>query len=298
MVIFFVCIFIVFLGLVGVSVYSNRTFTLVQYKLDSVQKTKNRSPFIGNGSPSQKEVKAVFLTDLHGQSYGSHNQKLLAAIQRQKPDMILIGGDMMVKEPNPDFSVVLTLIKELIKIAPVYYANGNHEKKIMDYWEESKEAFLLYKEELKRLGVRYLINETTLVKCKGKSIEIIGLDLGLQHYLKFWHKPTLSEEELKRSLPEQKDTDVIRILLAHNPKYFSLYAKFDIDLVLSGHNHGGIVILPWLGGVIAPDLRLFPKYDSGKFQENGTTMILSRGLGTHCIRLRVFNVPEVSVIRF
>lgn len=298
MIIFFVGIFVVFLCLVGISVYSNQTFTLVHYEFGTGKNETRFHTASGNGKTSKEDVKAVYLTDLHGQSYGNHNQKLLAAIQEQNPDMIFVGGDMMVKEPTPDFSVVLALIKELVKIAPVYYANGNHEKKIMDYWEESKDAFLLYKEEMESLGVRYLINDTVAVECKGKKFEITGLDLGLQHYRKFWHKPTLSVEELKRMIPDRKHGDVFRILLAHNPQYFELYAKFDIDLVLSGHVHGGIMILPWLGGVIAPNLRLFPKYDSGEFNESGTRMILSRGLGTHSIRFRIFNIPEVSVIHF
>lgn len=277
---------LVLLGVVLVdSIYCNRRLAVTPYKLE-------------NGIQSQKgeKIKLVFLSDLHGRTYGTDNQRLLEVIKKQKPDLILIGGDMIVKEPEPDFSVALALIGELVKVAPVYYANGNHEKKVMDFWEESKEAFLLYKRHLEELGVVYLINESSVISCKGRQIEIVGLDLDFKDYQKCWHKPTLTVEELKRRLPKRKREADYRILLAHNPKYFPLYDNMEVDLVLSGHVHGGIMILPVLGGVIAPDLRIFPKYDFGKFEGKNATMLLSKGLGVHSINVRVFNIPEILAI--
>ena len=92
------------------------------------------------------------------------------------------------------------------------------------------------------------------------------------------------------------DTSYYNILLAHNPTYFEDYAKMNPDLVLSGHLHGGLIRLPFLGGVIAPSLQLFPKYDGGRFEYEGSTMILSRGLGIHSIGLRMWNPAELVVI--
>lgn len=86
-------------------------------------------------------------------------------------------------------------------------------------------------------------------------------------------------------------------MIAHNPEYFPAYAEWGADLVLSGHVHGGLMRLPFLGGVIAPSMKLFPKYDGGVFEEHGSTMILSRGLGTHTLPIRIFNPGELVVIR-
>lgn len=265
------------------SIYCSRMFQVISY---DVSEYKNTS------------IKAVFLTDLHGKSYGTDNQKLIQAIRAEKPAFIFIGGDMLVKDPQPDMSVSINLIRELVKLAPVYYANGNHEKKVMDYWEESKEAFFQYKQQLAELGVTYLINDSAVIRYKGRNVEIIGLDLRLREYRKIWHKTVLTKEEIKQMVPERQSSTDYRILLAHNPKYFKLYKELDVNLILSGHVHGGIMILPFIGGVIAPDYRIFPKYDFGKFEEGETTMILSKGLGVHSIKLRIFNKPELTVIRF
>lgn len=276
-----VILFILLMAMVLNSIYCSRMFEVISYNLSKDGKSG---------------IKAVFITDLHGKSYGTENQKLLEAVRNQKPDLILIGGDMFVKEPIPDMSVAFAFVKELVEIAPVYYANGNHEKKVMDYWGESRPLFLQYKEELEQAGVKYLINAEDTITLKGRNIEIVGLDLGLREYRKFWHKQMLTEEELRTMVPARKSDTDTRILLAHNPKYFNLYAKLDVDLVLLGHVHGGIMILPFIGGVIAPDFHLFPKYDFGKFEEGNTTMILSKGLGVHSIPLRVMNKPELTVI--
>ncbi|SES91354.1 metallophosphoesterase [[Clostridium] polysaccharolyticum] len=278
----FICTGLLFLVILD-SIYCNKRFQIISYDM----RTGKKNP----------PVKIVFLTDLHSRLYGKDNSSLLEAIKKQKPDLILIGGDMFVKAPNPDMSVSLSLIKELVRISPVYYANGNHEKKVMDYWEESKEAFSKYREELNRLGVTYLINQSSSLFLKDREIEIIGLDLELFFYKKFWQKPALEADELKKMVPERKSKESYRVLLAHNPKYFPQYDGLDVDLVLSGHVHGGIMILPIAGGVLSPDLHLFPKYDFGLFRGKNANMILSKGLGVHNIKFRVFNKPELTVIQ-
>lgn len=272
-----------FLVIVVNSYYNNRHFEVISYDVSHQSKGK--------------EIKVVFITDLHSNSYGGNNQKLLDAIRAQEPDLILIGGDMFVKDPEPDMTVALSFVEQLVQFAPVYYANGNHEKKVMDYWEESKDAFETYKSQLEKFGVTYLVNDSSVITYKGRNIEIVGLDLELRDYRKIWHRTELTVEELEEKVPKRKASTDYRILLAHNPKYFDLYAKLDVDLVLSGHVHGGIMILPVLGGVIAPDYRIFPKYDYGTFESERTKMILSKGLGVHSIRLRVFNKPELTVFK-
>ncbi len=263
------------------SIYYNSRFQIVSYDL-----IENKA-----------FLKIVFVSDLHSATYGVKNEKLIRSIEEEHPDLILIGGDMFVKDPEPDMSVAFSFIKEIVKLAPVYYANGNHEKKVMEYWKESKEVFANYKRELEQLGVTYLVNESSTITYQGRTIEIIGLDLELRDYRKIWHKYELKKEEIKKMVPARKSSTDYRILLAHNPRYFRLYQTLDVNLVLSGHVHGGIMILPILGGVIAPDLRLFPKYDFGLFQGGNTKMILSKGLGVHSIKFRIFNIPELTVIQ-
>lgn len=244
-----------------------------------------------------RDINIVFLTDLHSNSYGKYNSKLVQEIQNQNPDMILIGGDMLIKSPEPKIEIPVALIKELVKIAPVYYANGNHEKKVMEYWEESRERFLAYKGQLEQMGVHYLIDASEHIQINGRQIEIIGLDLDLEHYRKIWHKSTLNTEELSDKIPSRSSNEEYRILMAHNPQYFQLYSQMDVDLVVSGHIHGGMIILPFLGGMIAPNLRIFPKYDFGQFRLGNATMVLSKGLGMHSFQIRLFNIPEISVIK-
>lgn len=276
-------------GVIAVSAYYNRRFTCVTYQLGSGKDSKKNA---------DKKVRIVFITDLHSHEYGKHNEKLIQAVKKQKPDMILIGGDMFVKEEHPDMSVALAFVKEMVKIAPVYYANGNHEKKVMEIWESSIEPFREYVRELRGVGVHYLINESEKITLKRRTFEIIGLDLPLEHYGKIWNFKELALQNLQidNQFPERTGKEDCRILLAHNPKFFETYSEADVDYVFSGHVHGGLVRLPMLGGLIAPDLTLFPKYDAGTFMQGKTTMVLSRGLGVHSIPIRMFNVPELSVI--
>lgn len=225
----------------------------------------------------------ILLTDLHGCMHGENNQKLLKMIKEAEPDYICIAGDMTVKNKSCP-QEVLELLKTLCASYHVYYAPGNHEIKLPEY-----EA---YKYELKKFGVHYLENEHISVD---GNVMIYGLDLPDYWYHKIWEKRAFTKEHLDELLGECQ-ADHFSLMLAHNPEYAGQYAVWGADLTVSGHIHGGIMRLPYFGGVISPSLRLFPKYDAGKFSVNGKTMVISRGLGLHHIKLRFFNRPEISVI--
>lgn len=231
-------------------------------------------------------VRIVMLADLHGTVFGRKNDRLIRKIKSLHPDMICVAGDMTVKDGRGS-SACIALCREMVRLCPVYYAMGNHEIRMEHY-----EDFCL---ELKKAGVFVLDNEHVHFAASGTKIGVYGWSAGEWYYHKCWQKRVLTVKELEHQLgvPEQGE---FHILLAHNPEYFQTYCEWGADLVLSGHVHGGIARLPWIGGVISPSLRLFPKYDAGKFREQNGTMILSRGLGTHHIRLRFFNIPEISVI--
>lgn len=241
---------------------------------------------INTGGSERESVRIVMLADLHGASFGAENIRLINKIKEQKPDLICIAGDMTVKNGKGTDSC-LALCKELVSVCPVYYAPGNHEIR-MENCEK-------YAGQLKKTGVNWLDNEHQSIWIREKKIGIYGLNIDEYYYHKFWQRREMSEKTIQGYLGKCGD-EGIHVLLAHDPEYFEAYCEWGADLVLSGHVHGGIARLPLLGGVIDPALRLFPKYDSGIFRKGRSTMILSRGLGTHHIRFRFFNVPEISVI--
>jgi Predicted phosphohydrolases len=267
----------------GIGIFLNRNFKVQNYQITS---SKIPSGFDG--------CKIVFLTDLHSNTYGSDNIRLIQAIDKQKPNYIVITGDMIVGCKNFDGTIALQLLKTLSRKYKIVYAMGNHEQKA-ELFEESKEKFFTYKNELIRMGILFLDNQTISITRNGQAIYITGATIDLKYYSKVWKFVKMDQNYLT-SVVGKANKKEYNILLAHNPNYFHQYAEWGADLVLSGHVHGGIVILPKLGGVIAPDYRLFPQYDSGVFEEKKSKMILSRGLGTHTIKFRMFNRPELSIL--
>jgi predicted MPP superfamily phosphohydrolase len=241
----------------------------------------------------------VFLTDLHGYVFGKDNDKLISAIEALEPDGILCAGDMFnakaekgVIRTGPGFDLLTALVRRF----PVYVANGNHEEKVKLFTKEHGNLFDRYKSSLKRAGVNYLENDSVVLE--EDNIRITGLDLSLEYFKKFVKKkmePGLLNDKLGEIRGDEASR--LQILIAHNPQYFPEYADWGADITVSGHVHGGIIRLPLLGGVISPTLALFPKYDGGKYVRQGKTMILSRGLGTHTIHVRLGNPGEVSVIK-
>lgn len=241
---------------------------------------------IGSGKLNTDSLRIVMLADLHGGMFGKQNQRLIQKIKEQKPNVICLAGDMTVKNGKGTDSC-LALCQELLKICSVIYAPGNHEIR-MEYYET-------YLSRIKEMGVIWLDNEARQFCLKGKNVCFYGLNLPEEFYHKVWEKRNFTDEILRQLLGTPK-ADCRNILLAHNPEYFSAYSCWGADLVLSGHVHGGIARLPLVGGVIAPSLRIFPKYTGGMYKMASAVMVLSRGLGTHHIRLRFFNPPEISVI--
>lgn len=237
-----------------------------------------------------KEYIFALLADLHNKTYGQDNAKLLAAVDKVNPDMVLCAGDIMTTKPKYSLDVASSLIKNLAAKYPVYYGIGNHEYRMKLYREYYKDAFEIYTDELKNVGVRVLDNETV----QEPAFHVTGLSIDRKYYKRF--QKTFMEEEYLTDTLGTVSKDKYHILIAHNPEYFERYADWGADLVVSGHIHGGIMRLPLLGGVISPKPVLFPKYDGGQFERNKTTMILSRGLGMHTFPIRIFNPGELVVI--
>lgn len=240
-------------------------------------------------------VKIAYLSDLHNVSFGRENEKLFCVLEQEKPDYVFLGGDLIVGVRKFQPEVALSFCQRLAERYPVYMGLGNHEQKLQRYEETKNTLYPAYMETLKRMGIVILDNESISLKREAGEIRLYGLTMDYKYYGKRWKHVTMEPSYVQEALGEC-EREAYSILLAHTPKYFETYAAWGADLVLSGHVHGGLVRLPVLGGVIAPDYTLFPKYDAGHFTEGKSQMVLSRGLGAHTIKLRVFDPPEVSVL--
>lgn len=235
----------------------------------------------------------VFLSDLHNQVYGENNCKLIDAVKNESPDLILIGGDMLVGKNGHSYEPALACVKELVKIAPVYYANGNHEERMKLKPEKYDQSYALYREKLLEFGVHLLENESTVLSDDSK-VRLTGLEIPLECYTHLKRRE-MPGGAIKERIGN-RDPEAFQVLLAHNPSYMKEYLAWGADLILSGHLHGGMVRIPGIGGVIGPDFVLFPKYSGEMRRVGGQTVIVSKGLGTHTIHIRLFNPAEIVVL--
>lgn len=264
------------------------------------------------------EDTVIFLSDLHEHLYGVHNEELLKAIRVQHPSAIWIGGDMLVgkkksssgskknrldyadkNEENDrkmwkNFRNSAELVNNLCKICPVYYANGNHEQRMKEQPDVYGESYRKYREAIENENLTFLENESVELEIGGKKIRLSGLELPMRTYEKF-KRSVVNPTDITDRLGECEKENY-QVLLAHNPEYVESYLRWGADLILCGHLHGGLICLPNGRSVITPQFHLFPKYAGEMRQEGNQTVIVSRGLGTHTIHVRLFNRAEVIVL--
>ncbi len=224
------------------------------------------------------------VSDLHNEEFGEDNEKLLRMLKECQPDIIAITGDL-IDSRKTDTEIALQFVEDALEIAPCYYVTGNHEERL-----SVRDEIL---ESLQKLGVTVLDDKASRIEIEGQSITIIGLSdpLSFSDYL-FDDSSAVIENKLQ----SLKDQNEYTILLSHRPEFFELYSKENIDLILSGHAHGGQIRLPFVGGLFAPHQGFFPKYDDGVFTEGKTNMVVSRGIGQSVIPLRVGNRPELVLV--
>lgn len=238
----------------------------------------------------EETIRIIHLTDLHSNEFGEENIELVEAITELGPDVIVMTGDMINKDGET--TVVCNLIEKLSETAPVYYGYGNDE---MD-WELGEQ------EELRRLledaGAIVLNFEYTDIEIKGQTLRIGG-------YYGYYRTPHMRTDNLEEQEEEIEfadafeDTDSIKILLSHIPTSWLDWEyrdEYPIDLVFSGHYHGGQIRLPLIGGLYAPYVGLFPEYTKGIFEGEYATCVLSSGLGSGPFVPRINNLPEVTVV--
>ena len=226
------------------------------------------------------------ISDLHNAEFGESNEKLISMLFQTDPDIIVITGDL-IDSRDTDIEIALEFARQIIKIAPVYYVSGNHEARVAEY--ENLQM------GLEEAGVIVLENERIELSREGESITLIGVDdpSFREDYL-FGDAASVTQSALAE-FELQNESDGYTVLLAHRPELFDIYVEAGVNLVFSGHAHGGQFRLPFIGGLVAPNQGFFPVYDAGLFSEENTTMIVSRGVGNSIIPIRFNNRPEIIV---
>lgn len=237
----------------------------------------------------ENPLRLIMISDLHGRKSFLRNKRFFERLEKNKPDEILLAGDMITTRRIENYHVSYEFIKKLSEIAPVYYAIGNHEGRCMNEKSPYHQPFMSYLNKVKKLKQVYVLdNEMTKTKL---AIGIYGLNIEMKYYENKGNL-VLEEDDFWSKLPLKIDTMPV-ILLAHNPKFMDLYFRWGADYILSGHYHGGMVRLPFVGGLISPEFKLFPKYNGGHYQEGHQHGFVTRGIGTHTIHFRLFNRCEV-----
>ncbi len=233
-----------------------------------------------------KGYKILQISDLHNKEFGSKQNKILAKIEKINPDIIVVTGDL-IDSNNTNIDIAMELINGAIKIAPIYYISGNHEA-----WSGSYDEL---ESNLENSGVVVLDNQKIKVMHDSDSIDIIGLaDTSFIESDWLEYGGNAETKNLLNTLTEE--TTNFKILLSHRPELFDIYSNSNVNLIFSGHAHGGQFRLPFIGGLIAPDQGFFPKLTEGIHTSNDTSMIISRGLGNSIIPVRILNRPELILV--
>ncbi|MCL6457184.1 MAG: metallophosphoesterase [Gorillibacterium sp.] len=236
--------------------------------------------------PAFDGYKIVHLSDLHGKGFGKGQHRLLAKVKKEAPDLIAFTGDLIDSENAGERVRSLELMKGLVTYAPVYLITGNHDHTVGDF--DSLER------DLTAVGVKVLRNESTLLSRGGNEILLAGIDDPL--FTPYAASSAKSVQDNLSLAIQATPPALFKILLAHRPELISVYADAPIDLILSGHAHGGQVRLPFIGGLVAPAQGFNPRYTAGAYQEANSVMVVSRGLGNSILPQRLFNRPEIVVI--
>jgi hypothetical protein len=248
--------------------------------VSTVTVSSNRIPTAFNG------FLIAQVSDLHNAVFGENNAELLQILSECKPNIIVVTGDLVDAE-HTDIDVALDFAKEAAHIAGTYYVTGNHEGSLSQYDE--------LKTGLESMGVVVLEDASMQLEYNGEKVTLIGLSdpsFTLKGNM-LGEVPAMVDTKLRGLIGDKDD---YTILLSHRPELFETYVNCGVDLVLSGHAHGGQFRLPFIGGLVAPNQGLFPKYDAGLYTKGDTNMIVCRGLGNSIIPIRFNNRPEIVLL--
>ena len=269
-------IILIFLIIIGILYYdSNTRLVTTEYTL-----------YYENLPDTFDGYRIVSLADIHATEHGENNIRLIDAVSAANPDIIAITGDLIDryqagKPVERQLEIAQDLVEQLVPIAPVYFITGNHE------WDSGKIRPLL--EMLKDSGVDVLQNQYRRLEIGGDSIILAGVEdpNGPADMIK--------PDEFIESIRQNENGDFI-VVLYHRNYSLSLFSRVGVDLILSGHSHGGMVRFPFTDGLIGPNNEFFPTYTSGVYTMRETNMVVSRGAGNHMGWTRFLNNPEVVVV--
>lgn len=226
--------------------------------------------------------KITHISDLHNKMFGKEQNRLINKVKQTNPDIIVITGDL-IDSRRYNLSTAIQFIKKAVKICPVYYISGNHEARQNRYSE--------IKQVLIENGVNVLDNEKINLNKNGSSIDIIGLSEA--NISNDFTPITTIKSKYNNYLQQMYDPNKFQILLSHRPEFFDIYQKNNINLIFSGHAHGGQIVIPFVGGLFAPSQGFLPKYTNGLYKEKNSTLVVSRGLGNSVFPFRIFNRPHI-----
>ena len=257
-----------------------------------------RKEYVITSKKVKEPLTFVLLADLHGASYGKGNQRLIKSIEAENPDFVFVAGDMLSAKKNPGKwgqNAATDILTGLANRTYVCYARGNHESKMVRNTGRYGKTAAEYEKKLAQAGVVLLNNESGEFYIKNTKITVSGLEL-TREYFKKLRARKLTDTVLKKILGVG-EKESYHVLLAHSPHHGDVYFRWGADLILSGHNHGGVMGFPRCGGVLTPQFRLFDKYTAGRFDRGNQTLIVSRGLGDHMPLPRIFNPREYVVMK-
>lgn len=234
-----------------------------------------------------RPVRIVMMSDLHDHRFGNDNSEIIEKTRSARPDLILLNGDM-VNEDTGSVEAILKLVKSLREIAPVYYSPGNKEHE-NPLWSQ-------FEADLEKNGVPVLDAEYEDLSINGQKIRLGGLydySFALNGYNTV--EESRMNSETVEFLHNYQDSDLLKVIMTHRPDTFLFNRSadyWDVDLALAGHTHGGQVVLPFIGGLWAPDLGWFPEYVVGVKKMGSLVLITSAGLGSGHEKLPRFNNPS------
>ena len=253
----------------------------------------NTALTVSNIKISSSHIPAAFsgfriaqVSDLHNAEFGKNNTELLKLLSESRSDIIVITGDL-IDANHTDVGIALGFAQESVRIAPTYYVTGNHEA--------ASPQYDTLKAGLEEAGVIVLEDEAISLERNGETITLLGLgdpDFTVKGDM-FGETSAMVSTKLRNLIDDESR---YTILLSHRPELFETYTDGGIDLVFSGHAHGGQFRLPFIGGLAAPNQGLFPQYDAGLYTDGGTSMVVSRGIGNSIIPFRFNNRPEIVLV--
>ena len=275
----YICVVLLFF--LAMLVYSNTYITTCKYTVNCEKISQNFDGF-----------KIAQVSDLHSAVFGKDNCRLIKAIEDLEPDIVVLTGDM-VNSTDTEFDVFYDFAEQIAKKYPTYFIYGNHELILCDEYRQEIVS------TIKTFGVTVLDNQMIQLREGNSSINLYGMWFNLRFYRDITDDTNNEYEftlEQMQKILGNCDKDEFNLLLTHNPVYFSAYSEWGADLTLAGHLHGGMIRIPFVGGLFSPEKVNFPKYDGGEFTQDDNKMIVSRGIGNGLEGFRFNNCPELDLI--